>query len=131
VSEQPFNGYYQSIDYTFWKRQDGLPSLHSLGEMQVKAQIARPEPGEVVAAHSSYRVHGAAWGGEATVVKVEVSCDGGQNWARAALLDEVSENSWRFWEFEWRTPERPGKATLIARATDSAGRTQPAERIAD
>ena len=46
VSEQTFNGYYQSIDYTFWKRQDGgLPSLHSLGEMQVKAQIARPQPG--------------------------------------------------------------------------------------
>ncbi|MGZ5019023.1 MAG: sulfite oxidase [Chthoniobacterales bacterium] len=131
VSEEPFNGYYQSIDYTFWKRRDGLPSLHSLGEMPVKAQIARPEPGEIIAANNTYRVHGAAWGGEATVVKVELSFDGGQTWSKAFLLDEVMENAWRFWEFEWKTPERPGKVTLMARATDSTGRTQPSERIAD
>ena len=64
-------------------------------------------------------------------MKVEISCDGGKNWTKARLLDEVSENSWRFWEFEWKTPDQPGKTTLLARATDSAGRTQPAERIAD
>ncbi len=132
VSEQPFNGYYQSIDYTFWKRRDGdLPSLHSLGEMPVKAQIARPEQGEVVAANKTYHIHGAAWGGEATVAKVELSFDDGSTWSKATLLDEALENAWRFWEFEWKTPARPGKTNVIARATDSAGRTQPAERIAD
>ena len=63
VSEQPFNGYYQSIDYTFWKRQDGLPSLHSLGEMQVKAQIARPAVGRdhTREQHLSYRRRGLGW----------------------------------------------------------------------
>ena len=132
VSEERFNGYYQSIDYTFWKRRDGnLPSLHSLGEMQVKAQIARPAPGEAVLPNETYRIRGAAWGGEATVTKVELSFDGGKNWTKATLLDEALENSWRFWEFEWKTPAQPGKATLLARATDSAGRTQPAERVAD
>ncbi|MDQ6912495.1 MAG: sulfite oxidase [Verrucomicrobiota bacterium] len=132
VSEEPFNGYYQSIDYTFWKRRDGnLPSLHSLGEMPVKAQIARPEPGEVISPNETYRIHGAAWGGEATVAKVELSFDDGKTWAKATLLDEALESAWRFWEFKWKTPAQPGKAKVIARATDSAGRTQPAERIAD
>jgi len=132
VTEQPFNGYYQSIDYTFWKRRDGdLPSLHSLGEMQIKAQIAQPEPGEVISANTTYRIHGAAWGGEATVVKVEVSLDGGESWTKAILLDEAMENAWRFWEFEWKTPAHPGKMILMARATDSTGCTQPAKRIDD
>jgi hypothetical protein len=35
------------------------------------------------------------------------------------------------WELEWRTPAEPGNYTLIARATDSAGRTQPRERVAE
>ena len=42
VSATPFNGYYQSIDYTYWERRDGLPTLLPLAEMRVKAQIARP-----------------------------------------------------------------------------------------
>ena len=77
-----------------------------------------------MSANSTYRVHGAAWGGEATVVKVEISCDAGQNWSRASLLDEVSENSWRFWEFEWRTPERPGKSN-VDRARNGFRRAYP------
>jgi len=35
------------------------------------------------------------------------------------------------WEFTWQTPSQPGKQTLIARATDSLGRTQPSHRDPD
>ena len=42
VTREPFNGYYQSIDYTYWQERDGMPTLVPLAEMQVKAQIARP-----------------------------------------------------------------------------------------
>jgi hypothetical protein len=61
---------------------------------------------------------------------VEVSVDGGANWSRAILLGKPVKNAWRFWEFSWKTPAQPGKYTLIARAKDSAGRTQPRERVA-
>src|SRR5213076_2781953 len=44
VSERPFNGYYQTLDYAFWKNNELVP----LSEMQVKAEIARPAPGEIV-----------------------------------------------------------------------------------
>jgi hypothetical protein len=35
------------------------------------------------------------------------------------------------WEFNWRTPLSPGTQTLIARATDSRGLTQPVNRDPD
>ncbi len=131
VSTVPFNGYYQSIDYTYWERHDGLPTLRPLAGMRVKAQIARPHENEAVPRATNYRVHGAAWGGDEKIAKVEVSVDGGENWVEANLLGEPVENAWRFWEFEWQTPDESKVCTLMARAFDSAGRGQPAERNAD
>jgi DMSO/TMAO reductase YedYZ molybdopterin-dependent catalytic subunit len=131
VTDSPFNGYYQSIDYTYWQRREGLPTLAPLAEIQVKAQIARPAMHEKIAAGSEYRVHGAAWASDADVAAVEVSRDGGNSWAPAELLGEPVKNAWRFWQFPWRTPATPGNYTLIARATDSGGRRQPPQRIAE
>ncbi len=131
VTAKPFHGYYQSIDYTYWHRRGGLPNLVPLGEMQVKAQIARPRTSEVVPAGTTYRVHGAAWGGEEEVVQVEISVDGRRTWNSAALRGEAVKNAWRFWEFQWQTPSESGDRTLVARATDAAGRAQPPQRIAD
>ncbi|MDQ6624953.1 MAG: sulfite oxidase [Verrucomicrobiota bacterium] len=131
VTETPFHGYYQSIDYTYWERREQLPTLLPLAEMQVKAQIARPAMDEVVPVGATYRVHGAAWAADADVVSVEISADGGEKWAAAKLVGEPVKNAWRFWEYEWKTPAAPTRCTLIARATDSAGRTQPRERIVD
>jgi DMSO/TMAO reductase YedYZ molybdopterin-dependent catalytic subunit len=129
VTTEPFNGYYQSIDYTYWRERDGMPTLVPLAEMQVKAQIARPQMGEVIAAGEEYRVHGAAWGGEDEVATVEFSDDEGASWNKATLLGESKKNAWRFWEFRWTAPSRPGDCILMARATDSAGRTQPPHRV--
>jgi DMSO/TMAO reductase YedYZ molybdopterin-dependent catalytic subunit len=129
VTDKPFNGYYQSIDYTYWEEQAGAPVLVPLQEMRVKAQIVRPVIGEVISVGINYRVHGAAWSGEDDLTDVELSVDGGVNWSPATLLGEQVRNAWRFWEFAWMTPGQPGKSTLIARAIDSAGRTQPTERV--
>ena len=131
VATTPFNGYYQSIDYTYWEQRDSLPTLVPLREMQVKAQIARPQMGEVLPSDADYRIHGAAWGSEHEIAKVEISEDAGVTWRTAALLGEPVRNAWRLWEFRWRTPAQPGDYTLIARATDSAGRTQPPRRVAE
>jgi len=131
VTEEPFNGYYQSIDYTYWDRRDGLPTLVPLGEMQVKAQIARPTMNDVVPAGSTYLVQGAAWSGEADLGRLTCSSHGGAVWREAKLLGEAVRNAWRFWQFSWQTPTEPGNCTLMARATDANGRTQPTQRIAD
>lgn len=131
VTDRPFDGYYQTIDYSYWERQNGLPVLRPLGEMQTKALIARPAMSEAVRAGTAYRMHGAAWTGDSEVTKVEVSTDGGQQWADARLIDAPVRYAWRRWEYEWRTPPQAGRYTLMARATDARGRTQPLKHDPD
>jgi DMSO/TMAO reductase YedYZ molybdopterin-dependent catalytic subunit len=129
--ERPFEGFWQTFDYSLFRRENGLPVMAPITEMQVKAQIARPAVGDIVAANSSHRIFGAAWAGEANVSRVEISTDGGLSWAAAKLFDREAPMAWRFWEYDWKCPAQPGRAILMARATDSRGRTQPMERDGD
>jgi DMSO/TMAO reductase YedYZ molybdopterin-dependent catalytic subunit len=131
VTDKPFNGFYQSLDYSYWDRSGVLPTLAPLAEQQTKAEIARPENGETIAANSTYRIHGAAWSGTAEVTRVEVSFDSGRTWQDAKLLGERVKNAWRLWEYEWRTSAKAGRHGIIARATDSRGFVQPADRSGD
>jgi hypothetical protein len=101
-----------------------------VGEIEVKAEIARPALHEIVPADSVYRVHGAAWTGESQITKVEISTDGGNQWHLAQLLGPATPYAWRLWEYHWRTPAQPGACTVMARATDARGRTQPIDRDA-
>ncbi len=129
VADRPFRGFFQTMDYSYFTRAEGLAQVLPITAMQVKAEIARPAAGEVVKADADYRVHGAAWAGDAAVARVEVSTDGGGRWAPARLLDRPVRHCWRLWEYTWRTPARPGKVRLLARATDARGQTQPLKRV--
>jgi len=131
VTDRPFNGYYQTIDYAYWKRRGEIAERTPLTELQVKAQIARPGEGEAVPAKSNVRLHGAAWTSDGEITKVELSTDGGASWNETKLIDNPVPSAWRRWEFQWRTPSQPGKQILIARATDSQGRTQPVQHDPD
>ncbi len=130
VTDRPFFGYFQTLEYAYYERRHGLPSLTPTTELQVKALIARPMLHEVVPVHRPYRVHGAAWTGESEVTRVEVSTDGGQSWSVARLLGQHVPHSWRLWEFSWQNPAA-GRRVLIARAADRRGHTQPVQRDPD
>lgn len=125
VTSKPYQGYYQTIDYSYWERDGASATLLPITEMQVKAQIARPGYAEVVAAGKPYRVHGAAWTGGAEIVRVEVSTDAGESWNDARLLGDAVADAWRLWEYDWAVPAKTADVVLMARATDSRGRTQP------
>jgi DMSO/TMAO reductase YedYZ molybdopterin-dependent catalytic subunit len=131
VTGEPFTGYYQTMEYSYWKRRGEIGELSPVAELQVKAEIAKPAQGEIVSANSNVRVHGAAWTSEGEITKVELSTDGGATWSEANLVGTSKQNAWRLWEFDWRTPSKLGQADLMARATDSLGRTQPAHRDRD
>src|SRR5438552_1839160 len=131
VTDKPFTGYYQTLDYAYWKRRGDNAELVPLSEMQIKAEIAQPSDGESVPANSNVRVHGAAWTSNGEITKVEISSDDEATWNEAKLLGESKPDAWRLWEWSWKTPARSGKATLTARATDSNGQTQPTERDPD
>ena len=130
VSDKPFRGFFQSLDYSYFDRTHGLPSVKPITGIQVKSQIAQPTLGDVVPADKTVKVTGAAWAGEADVTKVDVSTDGGKHWEEASLVGDKNPFCWRLWEYEWKSP-KAGKAVLMSRASDSKGRTQPMQRNPD
>ena len=122
---EPFRGYWQTSDYGYWDDLDGKPVRRALGEIKLKSEIVRPRVYEALAPNRLYTVFGAAWAGETEVTGIAVSTDGGQTWAEAAFLDPARWYAWRRWKFDWRTPAKPGRYTLLARATDADGNIQP------
>src|SRR5690606_31682890 len=83
LTSQPFHGYYQSIDYAIWQDVAGIPTRVPITTMLPKAAIARPTANEILPLLLPFRIQGAAWSGDAEVVMVEVSTDGGQSWCKA------------------------------------------------
>ena len=131
VTDRSFDGYFQTFMYSIWERRFGIPTLVPVSEIAVKAEIARPTLHEIVPANTRYRVIGAAWAGESEVTRVDFSSDGGRSWHAARLVDDAVPFAWRFWEYTWHTPSGRSRKTLMARATDSRGRTQPIDRDED
>ncbi len=130
VTDRPYQGFWQTLDYSYFERDGGRPGLTPITGILPKASVARPATGEVVPAGKPYRVTGLAWAGEQAVATVEVSTDGGATWRPAALDKQAKPHCWQAWSAEW-TPTARGPAQVVARATDAAGRTQPVKRDPD
>jgi DMSO/TMAO reductase YedYZ molybdopterin-dependent catalytic subunit len=124
VTRRPYLGFDQTFDYAIWTREARLPHLTAITDVAIKSSIARPVENEEIPAGKPYRVHGAAWVGNSEVDRVEISPDGGRTWGRATLLGKAIPFCWRLWEYAW-TPEKAGRASLLARATDRRGQSQP------
>jgi sulfite oxidase len=132
VLESEFVGNFMSPAYRF-PNQPGKPGdavkpedTHPLTALSVKSVISGPRDGESLKA-GRVAVHGAAWAGEADIVKVEVSTDGGASWNPAALGHDQAHYAWRLWNYEWKV--KSGDHTVLCRATDSQGRTQPSDPV--
>jgi sulfite oxidase len=95
---------------------------HPVTALGVKSVISAPRDDMNLTGKIS--VHGAAWAGEADITKVEISVDNGVTWKAASLGREQSHYAWRLWNYDWR-PIKAGDYTIMSRATDSQGRTQP------
>jgi sulfite oxidase len=100
---------------------------HPVTALSVKSVIAGPTDGATLKA-GKVIVHGAAWAGEAEIVKVEVSTDGGAKWDPAKLGHDQSHYAWRLWSYDWNAG-KAGDYVIQSRATDSQGRTQPAKPV--
>ncbi|UPK74816.1 molybdopterin-dependent oxidoreductase [Nocardioidaceae bacterium SCSIO 66511] len=72
------------------------------------------------------RLTGRSWSGTADIARVEVSTDGGASWDGVRFERRHPNARWVRWSYDWR-PRRSGRYELMARATDTAGRTQPME----
>jgi DMSO/TMAO reductase YedYZ molybdopterin-dependent catalytic subunit len=93
----------------------------SVGPIDVKSVVARA----LRLGNGTVRFTGAAWTDGTPLKAVEVQIDGGA-WQRAQVQsDGGSRYAWRFWQYDWTDPTA-GDHTVVARAIDSEGRTQPA-----
>jgi DMSO/TMAO reductase YedYZ molybdopterin-dependent catalytic subunit len=131
VTDRPYNGFFQSLDYSIYERRQGLVTVTPITEMQVKSQIVSPTPMQRIAPNTPVRVHGVAWSGDANITRVEISSDNGRTWTAARLLGDERTITWRSWEYNWRTPAAAGQVRLMARATDARGNAQPMQRDTD
>jgi sulfite oxidase len=104
--------------------------MHPVTSLRVKSVIAEPrDDGGVItvaAAGDPLTIRGAAWSGDAgPVTRVDVSVDEGRSWSRATMPgNQRTDFGWRLWSYQW-TPRRPGDYTILVRARDAAGQTQP------
>ncbi|GLH62678.1 sulfite oxidase [Parageobacillus sp. G301] len=123
VTDQTFTGPFQSIDYVYYPHPNDDEGKMSVTTMNVNSLIQFPLP------YSLHRVGtilvtGIAWTGEGIIQKVEVSVDNGQTWNRATLKRLKERYAWVQWEWRWEVHKK-GEYTILAKATDSSGRTQP------
>jgi sulfite oxidase len=98
---------------------EGVP----LGAVAVNSDILVPHDGAEVAP-GKLGVAGYAFAGDdRSIVRVDVSSDGGRTWVGACLHDQESPWSWRLSEAELDVA--PGRRELVARAWDSSAASQP------
>jgi sulfite oxidase len=97
------------------------PDQPSVWEMEVKSWITAPLTDGKAGAVT---ISGVAFGGMNAVAGVEVSVDGGNSWEKAAFVGpDLGRFAWRQFALSKTLPA--GSYTLVSRATDSAGKTQP------
>ena len=73
-------------------------------------------------------VRGIAFDGGHGIREVVFSDDGGRSWREAELGRDLGKYSFREWTLAW-TPRQPGAHTLLVRAQNVLGQTQPLEPL--
>lgn len=94
-----------------------------INRMPPRSFITNVVDGSVRKWTPSMAVGGIAFGGDAGVRGVEVSGDGGTNWAPARLSPDAGRYSFR--RFDGLVPVAKAGAVLMARATNANGLVQP------
>jgi DMSO/TMAO reductase YedYZ molybdopterin-dependent catalytic subunit len=129
VLDKEFDGFFMKTAY----RHPGKPvppgtavdpaQMRPVTSLRVKSVIASPLDDQDLP-RQALKIRGTAWSHESPVTQVEVSTDGGRTWAAARLGREAEKFGWRQFAFDW-TPAQDAYFTIMARARNAAGETQP------
>ena len=96
-----------------------------LESMPVRSIITSPADGAQIAAGTrALALRGAAWAGDETVAKVDLSIDGGATWQKADLAKPKNRHDWQRWTASLKIPN-DGYYEILVRATDRRGVAQP------
>jgi DMSO/TMAO reductase YedYZ molybdopterin-dependent catalytic subunit len=133
VDDQPNTGFFMNPAYRFPKHPGppGVPAnpsdLEVIEGMPVQSYITGHTDGQTIP-YRAATLRGIAWAGEERIAKVEISTDSGVSWQPARLSEHDLPFTWRLWNMEWHPPQ-PGYYTVLSRATDTGGRSQPVTPI--
>ncbi len=135
VLNKPFEGFWVKSAYRIPDNDCGCvapgtspKTTTPINKMTARSLIVAPAEGTELALNKPAEIMGIAFSGGHGIQDVIVSVDGGRNWEEARLGEDKGKYSWRQWFYPWR-PARPGKYTLMARATDMIGESQPFEGL--
>jgi DMSO/TMAO reductase YedYZ molybdopterin-dependent catalytic subunit len=102
----------------YWEARGWKPA----GTVRTMSRIDAPKHGARIR-RGPIEVAGVAFAGTRGVASVEVSADGGGNWASASVDPPLSAFTWVAWRWPW-SPRNSGVYTLMVRARDGSGRLQ-------
>jgi len=109
-----------------WGQLAGAVEHPYTSDANVTSVIGTPDGETPVTTQADGRIEirGVARAGDDGVDAVEISTDGGETWADADLFGPEYAGAWRPFRYDWVAD--PGTHTIVSRATDDAGRRQPA-----
>jgi sulfite dehydrogenase (cytochrome) subunit A len=96
--------------------------------MSTRSLIITPAEGEKLTRNKPVNITGVAFSGGFGIKDVIVSTDGGRTWSKADLGKDLGRYSWVQFSLPWR-PDKAGTTTLMAKATNSIGESQPFEGL--
>ena len=121
LGTQPFMTREETSKYTDLM-PDGTARQFTL-VMDAKSVITYPSSGQAIAQKGFVEIRGLAWSGRGRVKRVEVSTDGGKQWADAQLQGPVLPKCQTRFRLPWRWD---GQETIIqSRCMDETGDVQP------
>jgi len=96
-----------------------------IAQLPVRSFITSVANGGVLPAKHGVELKGIAFDGGAGIDLVELSIDGGRSWRAARLGRDLGRYSFREWSLAVSLAGQKGAATLMVRATNRSGETQP------
>ena len=99
-----------------------------INRMTTRSLIIDPSAGAKIRPGRPITVSGIAFSGGYNIADVIVSVDGGKTWRKAELGKDLGKYSWIQWSYTWK-PVKTGNYTLMAKATNSIGESQPFEGL--
>jgi len=123
VQDTRYMGRFMGRDYVTLKKENVGGEQrwveNSVARMNLKSVIVR-----VTRQGNTHRVSGFVLNDGTDLQSVEVRIDDGA-WQQAQIDPGFSRYSWKLFHFDWNGAG-PGEHTLVSRATDVSGHTQPA-----
>lgn len=134
VVEEPFENFWMKTAYRIpanacacTEPGKSPTATVPINRFDVRSFITSVLDGGTVAADQDVELRGFAFDGGYGITEVDVSSDGGMTWRRADLGEDLGRYSFRGWKTSIRLSR--GQHTLMVRAANRIGQSQPAEPL--